>query len=58
MIAQDNNNMYRVPQIYMAVYKTVLCCLGTWQVPLNFDFQPKQWCDTYITGLDPLPPEA
>ena len=27
------------PRIHMAFYKIVLCCLGAWQVPLNFDRQ-------------------
>ena len=30
---------HHVPQIHMAIYKTVLCHLGAWQVPLNFDLQ-------------------
>ena len=49
---------HHVPQIYMAIYKTVLCCLGAWQVTLNFVFSTKSTMCTHITGLDPLPPGA
>ena len=50
---------HHVPQIYMAIYKTVLSCLGAWQVTLNFVvFFTKSTMCTHITGLDPLPPRA